>query len=234
MATVSHELRTPLTPIRGFVDLLLLGAVGQLSDPQREMLNTVKTNAMRMVGLVEDLLEIGRLEAGKIVLNTAPNQINQLVRDIVATWGLEIEKKNMTLKLELDDTLPLIEYDSKRIGQVLTNMVSNAIKYTYAGGDVIIRTFINEDKMIQLDVKDTGVGLTAEQQKSMFKRFYRADSPLRDEVGGTGLGLSIAKSFIELHNGDMWVQSIYGEGSTFSFSLPEVQPRPDLGERDEV
>ena len=198
------------------------------------MLNTVKTNAMRMVGLVEDLLEIGRLEAGKIVLNTAPNQINQLVRDIVATWGLEIEKKNMTLKLELDDTLPLIEYDSKRIGQVLTNMVSNAIKYTYAGGDVIIRTFINEDKMIQLDVKDTGVGLTAEQQKSMFKRFYRADSPLRDEVGGTGLGLSIAKSFIELHNGDMWVQSVYGEGSTFSFSLPEVQPRPDLGERDEV
>lgn len=234
VATVSHELRTPLTPIRGFVDLLLLGAVGQLSDPQREMLNTVKTNAMRMVGLVEDLLEIGRLEAGKIVLNTAPNQINQLVRDIVATWGLEIEKKNMTLKLELDDTLPLIEYDSKRIGQVLTNMVSNAIKYTYAGGDVIIRTFINEEKMIQLDVKDTGVGLTAEQQKSMFKRFYRADSPLRDEVGGTGLGLSIAKSFIELHNGDMWVQSIYGEGSTFSFSLPEVQPRPDLGERDEV
>jgi signal transduction histidine kinase len=149
-------------------------------------------------------------------------------------WNLELQNKQMKLHLELDDTLPLIEYDSKRIGQVLTNLVSNAIKYTYAGGDVTIRTFRNADGMMQLDVKDTGVGLTVDQQKNLFRRFYRADSPLRDEVGGTGLGLSIAKSFVELHNGEMWVQSVYGEGSTFSFSLPEHQPRPDLGEREDM
>ncbi|MBA3470040.1 MAG: GAF domain-containing protein [Herpetosiphonaceae bacterium] len=234
IATVSHELRTPLTPIRGFVDLLLLNAGGALNDAQRDMLGTVKANTMRMVSLVEDLLEIGRLEAGKISLNTAPSNINQMVHDTIAMWNLELQNKQMSLKLELDDTLPLIEYDSKRIGQVLTNLVSNAIKYTYAGGDVTVRTFRNPEGMIQLDVKDSGVGLTPDQQKSLFKRFYRADSPLRDEVGGTGLGLSIAKSFVELHNGEMWVQSVYGEGSTFSFSLPEHQPRPDLGEREDM
>ncbi len=233
IATVSHELRTPLTPIRGFVDLMLLGAVGDLSDPQRETLNTIKSNTLRMVSLVEDLLEIGRLEAGKIKLNTSAANVNQMVRDVVGMWTNELNTKNMTLTLELDDTLPLIEYDSKRIGQVMTNLVSNAIKYTYAGGVVRIRTFRNEDNLIQVDVQDTGVGLTPDQQKNLFKRFYRADSPLRDEVGGTGLGLSIAKSFVELHHGDMWVQSVYGEGSTFSFSLPEKQPLPDLGPEDD-
>jgi GAF domain-containing protein/nitrogen-specific signal transduction histidine kinase len=234
IATVSHELRTPLTPIRGFVDLMLLGAVGQLTEPQREMLGTVKNNTMRMVSLVEDLLEIGRLEAGKIALNTAPSNINQLVREIVSMWNLELENKRMTLDLQLDDTLPLIEYDTKRIGQVLTNLVSNAIKYTYPGGDVTIKTFRNGEGLIQVDVRDTGIGLKPEQQDNLFKRFYRADSPLRDEVGGTGLGLSIAKSFVELHHGEMWVQSVYGEGSTFSISLPEQQPRPDLGEREDM
>ena len=233
IATVSHELRTPLTPIRGFVDLLMLGAVGELSETQREMLNTIKNNTMRMVSLVEDLLEIGRLEAGKITLNTAPANMNQLVRDTVGMWNLELEKKEMTLILELDETLSMVEYDTKRVGQVLTNLVSNAIKYTYTGGTVTIRTFRNAEDLIQIDVQDTGVGLTPDQQKNLFKRFYRADSPLRDEVGGTGLGLSIAKSFIELHNGDMWVQSVYGEGSTFSFALPEKQPKPDLGPDDE-
>ena len=233
IATVSHELRTPLTPIRGFVDLLMLGAVGELNESQREMLNTIKTNTLRMVSLVEDLLEIGRLEAGKIMLNISAANINHLVRDTVAMWNLELSKKDMKLSLELDDTLPLIEYDSKRVGQVLTNLVSNAIKYTYAGGSVTIRSFRNDDNLIQVDVTDSGVGLTPDQQKNLFRRFYRADSPLRDEVGGTGLGLSIAKSFIELHHGEMWVQSVYGEGSTFSFTLPEHQ-RPDLGESDEA
>jgi signal transduction histidine kinase len=234
IATVSHELRTPLTPIRGFVDLMLLGAVGQLTEPHREMLGTVKNNTMRMVSLVEDLLEIGRLEAGKIALNTAPSNINQLVKEIVSMWNLELENKRMTLDLQLDDTLPLIEYDTKRIGQVLTNLVSNAIKYTYPGGDVTIKTYRNSEGLIQVDVRDTGIGLKPEQQDNLFKRFYRADSPLRDEVGGTGLGLSIAKSFVELHHGEMWVQSVYNEGSTFSITLPEQQPRPDLGEREDM
>ena len=234
IATVSHELRTPLTPIRGFVDLMLLGAVGPMTEPQRDMLVTVKNNTMRMVSLVEDLLEIGRLEAGKIALNATPSNINQLVREIVSMWNLELENKNMTLVLEFDDTLPLIEYDTKRIGQVLTNLVSNAIKYTYAGGEVTLRTFRNDDSLIQVDVRDTGIGLKPEHLQNLFKRFYRADTPLRDEVGGTGLGLSIARSFVELHHGEMWVHSVYGEGSTFSITLPEHQPRPDLGEREDM
>jgi signal transduction histidine kinase len=234
IATVSHELRTPLTPIRGFVDLLMLGALGPLADSQKDALTTVKNNTMRMLGLVEDLLEIGRLEAGKIQLNTQPSNLNQLVRDIVSTWQLELERKRMTMEIALDDSLPLVDYDTKRVGQVLTNLVSNAIKYTKDGGAVWVRTFRNNDGMIQLDVQDTGVGLKPEDQRKLFQRFFRADSELREQAGGTGLGLSIARSFIELHHGDMWVTSIWNEGSTFSFTLPERQPRPDLGESEDI
>jgi signal transduction histidine kinase len=110
------------------------------------------------------------------------------------------------------------------VTQVVLNLVSNAVKYTYPGAQVTLRAFINPAGLLQTDVEDDGVGILPEQQQHLFRRFYRADNPLRDEVGGTGLGLSIAKSFVELHGGEMWVQSESGKGSTFSFMLPLTQP----------
>jgi signal transduction histidine kinase len=152
--------------------------------------------------------------------------IGAVLQDALQTMRAEIERKASNVKLEVDDDLPEITADARRVTQVVLNLVSNAVKYTYPGAHVSLRAFINPAGLVQVDVEDDGVGLSLEQQEHLFRRFYRADNPLRDEVGGTGLGLSIAKSFVELHGGEIWVQSELGKGSTFSFMLPVTQPEP--------
>ncbi len=136
----------------------------------------------------------------------------------------EMERKAIAVSVEVQEELPLITADARRLTQVVMNMVSNAVKYTYPEGRVGLRAFLNPAGMVQVDVEDNGVGISPEQQQHLFRRFYRADNPLRDEAGGTGLGLSIAKSFVELHGGEMWVNSESGKGSTFSFIVPVTQP----------
>ncbi|GIV98547.1 MAG: hypothetical protein KatS3mg057_3204 [Herpetosiphonaceae bacterium] len=228
ISMVSHELRTPLTPIRGYVDLMLLGAVGEITDTQRDCLNAIKKNMLRMLSLVEDLLEIGRIEAGKIKLDITLLDIASSINEIVGMLKPMIDSKEMNLTIEIPPDLPQIEADSKRIGQVLTNMISNAIKYTFARGNIWVRAFTRDDDFVQIEVQDTGVGIKPEDMKKLFTRFFRTDNPLRDEAGGTGLGLSIAKSFVEMHGGEMWVESELNVGSTFKVALPIRQPRPEL------
>jgi PAS domain S-box-containing protein len=229
IATVSHELRTPLTSVKGYIDLMLLGTAGQINDMQKNFLQVVKSNADRLNALVEDLLEISRLENGKITLNIKTVNIADVINDIVASLRTETQRKRMQLQIEIQPTLPTIEADNKRISQVLTNLISNAHKYTREEGQIIVRAFQRGD-MIQVDVADTGVGIPPQELPKMFSRFFRANNALKDEVGGTGLGLSIAKSFVELHGGDMWVTSEIDVGSTFSFSLPIAHRRPPLDE----
>lgn len=220
ISSVSHELRTPLTSIKGYVDLLLLGAGGQVSDSQMVFLTVVKNNANRLMDLINDILEIGRIDADKIELNLEPVELPDVLTDVVQTLRAEMGKKRQSINLEVSDDIPSIMADSRRITQVVLNMVSNAVKYTYNDGSIIVRAYINPAGMAQVDVEDNGVGISDEDQKHLFRRFYRADNPLRDEAGGTGLGLSIAKSFVELHGGEMWVRSEIGRGSTFSFIVP--------------
>ena len=229
IATVSHELRTPLTSVKGYIDLMLLGTAGQINDLQKNFLQVVKSNADRLNALVEDLLEISRLENGKITLNIKTVSIADVINEIVASLRTETQRKRMQLQIEIQPTLPAIEADNKRISQVLTNLISNAHKYTREEGQIIVRAFQRGD-MIQVDVADTGVGIPPQELPKMFSRFFRANNALKDEVGGTGLGLSIAKSFVELHGGDMWVTSEIDVGSTFSFSLPIEHRRPPRDE----
>jgi signal transduction histidine kinase len=224
ISTVSHELRTPLTSVKGYVDLMMLGTAGPISDMQKSFLQVVKSNADRLNGLVEDLLEISRLENGKVTLNVKPLHLPDLIGDIVSSLRTETERKRMELVLEIEE-LPMIEGDPKRINQVLTNLLSNAHKYTRDGGQITVRVF-QRDAQVQVDVADTGVGIPPDELPKMFSRFFRANNSLKDEVGGTGLGLSIAKSFVELHGGDMWVTSEIDVGSTFSFTLPLTYQRP--------
>jgi signal transduction histidine kinase len=226
ISSVSHELRTPLTSIKGYVDLLLLGAAGPLAEGQQSFLNVVKNNANRLMELINDILEIGRIDADKIHLNFEPVGMGMVFQDVLQTMRAEIERKATNVKIDVANDLPTIIADPRRVTQVVLNLVSNAVKYTYPGAQVNLRAFINPAGLLQVDVEDDGVGLSPEQQEHLFRRFYRADNPLRDEVGGTGLGLSIAKSFIELHSGEIWVQSELGKGSTFSFMLPVTQPEP--------
>ncbi|HEY0739702.1 MAG TPA: GAF domain-containing protein [Herpetosiphonaceae bacterium] len=229
ISTVSHELRTPLTSVKGYVDLLMLGTAGQINDMQKNFLQVVKSNADRLNALVEDLLEISRLENGKVTLNVKKVNVADLINDIVASLRTETERKRMKLAIEIQPALPTIEADNKRISQVLTNLISNAHKYTREEGSITIRAFLT-GPMVQVDVVDTGVGIPPEELPKMFSRFFRANNSLKDEVGGTGLGLSIAKSFVELHGGDMWVTSELDVGSTFSFTVPIEYRRPPRDE----
>lgn len=228
ISSVSHELRTPLTAIKGYVDLLNLGAAGPVTEPQQSFLGVIKNNANRLMDLINDILEIGRIDANKIQLNIEPLHLQDIFHDTLQTMRSEIERKQMQVTVELSDDLPLVEADERRLTQVVLNMLSNAVKYTYVQGEITLRASLNPSGMVQVDVADNGVGISPDQQQYLFRRFYRADSPLRDEAGGTGLGLSIAKSFIELHGGEMWLSSGAGEGSTFSFIIPVTQPERAL------
>jgi PAS domain S-box-containing protein len=224
ISSVSHELRTPLTSIKGYVDLLLLGAAGPVSEGQLSFLGVVKNNANRLMDLINDILEIGRIDSHKITLNFEQIDIGHVFNDVLQTLRAEIDRKSIFVGTDVQDGLPEVTADPRRLTQVILNLVSNAVKYTYAEGHVWLRAFLNPSGMIQVDVEDNGVGISPEQQQHLFRRFYRADNPLRDEAGGTGLGLSIAKSFVELHSGEMWVKSEANKGSTFSFILPVTQP----------
>ncbi|HWQ15250.1 MAG TPA: GAF domain-containing protein [Roseiflexaceae bacterium] len=232
ISSVSHELRTPLTSIKGYVDLLLLGAAGQLSEGQLSFLSVVKNNANRLMDLINDILEIGRIDANKIQLNFEQVNIEHVLQDVLQTLRAEIDRKQLVVALELTPGIPPIVADPRRLTQVVMNLISNAVKYTYPKGRVALRASLNPAGLLQVDVEDNGVGISPEQQQHLFRRFYRADNPLRDEAGGTGLGLSIAKSLVELHGGEMWVESEIGKGSTFSFIVPTTQPEP--GESTDV
>jgi GAF domain-containing protein len=230
ISDVSHELRTPLTAIRGYVDLLLLSASDTLSEQQTEFLMVAKTNANRLMDLINDILDISRFEAGKIQLAFEQVNVASVIQDVTQSLRLEAEKKQMKVNIEIAEALPTIEADQKRLTQVAFNLYSNAIKYTFDGGAIAVRAFLNPAGLMQIEVEDTGVGMTPAQLQKLFRPFYRADNPLRERSGGTGLGLLIAKSIVEEHGGEMWVTSEQHKGSTFSFVLPVEQAKREVEE----
>jgi signal transduction histidine kinase/DNA-binding response OmpR family regulator len=223
VSTVSHELRTPLTSIKGYVDLILDGDAGEVDEIQREFLGIVKENADRLVALINDMLDISRIESGRVVLKIEPIHTADVVAGTVDSFRAVLEQTGRVVKVRVPEGLPRVAADRDRVGQVLMNFVSNALKYSPSGGDVVISARHVGD-YVNVSVQDHGMGIGRDDIKQLFTKFYRIDNALTREIGGTGLGLSICKSIIELHGGKVRVRSKMGEGSTFSFSLP-VAPR---------
>ncbi|NTU79149.1 MAG: GAF domain-containing protein [Chloroflexales bacterium] len=219
ISDVSHELRTPLTAVKGYVDVLLLPGAHALTEDQTSYLQIIKNNTNRLRALIEDILEFSRPDSKK-KLNIMPVEVPALIIETVQSLRLEYERKDMQVTVDAPPSLPSVMADQRRISQVFLNLFSNAVKYTFEGGRIHVRAFLNRANMLQVDVEDNGVGLSPEQRKKLFRPFYRADNPLRDVAGGTGLGLAIAKQIVEQHGGEMWVQSEQEKGSTFSFILP--------------
>ncbi|MCS7251084.1 MAG: GAF domain-containing protein [Anaerolineae bacterium] len=219
ISTVSHELRTPMTSIKGYVDLLLLGSGGPLSEVQRRFLQIVKANADRLKVLVDDLLDISRMESGRLQLDLRPVPLEAAVEAVVASLKARIDEKNQQLELDLPESLPHVRADKDRLIQILSNLVSNANKYTPEGGRICIRARA-ENQEVHVEVCDTGIGIPPEALPRIFERFYRVDDPRVHETPGTGLGLSIVKTLVELHGGRIWVESEVGKGSTFHFTIP--------------
>jgi len=219
VSTVSHELRTPMTAIKGYTDLLYAGSVGSINAEQGRFLGIIKNNADRLTALINDLLDISRVETGRIRFEPRPVQIGDVIADVVNALAGQARSKRQKLTYEVVGGLPDIMGDRNRLNQVLTNLVANAIRYTLQGGEVEVRAYPVEGA-VRVDVRDTGIGISPEDLGCIFERFYRANNPLVQEISGSGLGLSIARMFVEMHGGRVWVESEEGKGSTFTFILP--------------
>lgn len=219
VSTVSHELRTPMTSVKGYVDLLLMGATGTLNEMQMQFLNVIRTNADRLTSLVNDLLDMSRIEGGKVELNCRPVDMGELISQVVLTLTPKIKEKGLRIHTAVPPLLPMVWGDPDRVVQILTNLVGNAYKYTPVGGEVTVQAYVKEE-MLHVAVVDTGIGLSPEDQSRIFSRFYRVDDPLVLEAGGTGLGLAITASLVQMHGGRIFVESEPGEGSIFTTTFP--------------
>ncbi len=224
VSTVSHELRTPMTSIKGYADLMVLGAAGDVSDAQKGFLNIIKNNADRLSVLVNDLLDISRIETGRMKLDIKPIDLYHLVETVMNNLRgrCEQEGKEVETRSLLPENLPAVRGDIDRITQVLTNLLDNAFNYTPEGGSITVSVETNEaENYAVISVRDTGIGISPEDQAKILDRFYRSDDPRVQRVSGTGLGLAIVLHLVEMHGGDLTIFSEgLGKGSTFSFSLP--------------
>ncbi len=235
IGTVSHELRTPMTSIKGFTQLLAMGSLGAVNDTQKEFLGIIASNAERMIAIINDLLDITKVETGSVELDLRSLHMAEILSNVILEMQPRIAARQQQLTLSLPPGLPLVRADQRRFDQILMNLLSNAVKFTPYGGAIVIEareTSIDSvpdqlrdglkpgTRYVQLDIRDTGVGIARDEQEKIFDRFYRAENVLKVEAGGTGLGLALVRPLIKLFGGRIWVASVLGEGSTFSFVIP--------------
>jgi signal transduction histidine kinase len=218
LANMSHELRTPLNAILGYTELIVDGIYGDISDKARATLERIQSNGRHLLGLINDVLDLSKIEAGQLTLSLADYSIKEVVHNVYGAVESLATAKNLALKVELPKDLPMARGDERRLTQVLLNLVGNAIKFTDIG-EVAIKTS-TADGAFTVAVCDTGPGIPEADQGKIFEEFQQADSSPTKKKGGTGLGLSIAKRIIEMHGGRLWVESELGQGSTFCFTVP--------------
>jgi signal transduction histidine kinase len=223
LANMSHELRTPLNAILGYTELMADGAYGEPSEKMLGILKRLEANGKHLLGLINDVLDLSKIEAGQLVLELSEYCVQDIAQTVRSTLEPLAADKKLAFKLELAPELPAGHGDGRRLTQVLINLVGNAIKFTDAG-EVAIKAEANNGSFY-VSVRDTGPGISAADQAKLFQEFQQADNAITRKKGGTGLGLAISKRIIEMHGGKIWVESQVGQGSTFAFSLPVVVER---------
>ncbi|MFT4304853.1 MAG: ATP-binding protein, partial [Candidatus Woesearchaeota archaeon] len=217
ISNVSHELRTPLTSIMGYSKLLIKGKIGEINEQQEKSLKVIVEESERLTRLINDLLDLSKLEKGKIELKLSEVNVNEIVDEVVEAMCTLSEEKCIRVDVKTNE-LPNIYADRDKIKQVLNNLVSNALKFTEENGNVKIITN-NNQKDIEVKVIDTGIGIAKNQIPKLFDKFYQVDPSLTKITSGTGLGLSIALHLVNLHKGNIYVESEEGKGSTFTFTI---------------
>jgi signal transduction histidine kinase len=227
LANMSHELRTPLNSIIGFSRVILKGIDGPITPQQEEDLKAIYNAGQHLLGLINDVLDLSKIEAGKVELAFSEVDLKEVLRGVMSTAEGLVQGKTIELVTDIPDDLPTISADSIRVRQILLNLVSNAVKFTERGqiGVSARRLDTAARPEIVVAVFDTGPGIAPEDQRKLFEPFSQVDASPTRKTGGTGLGLSICRHLVELHGGRIWVESSPGEGSTFAFTLP-IEPSP--------
>ncbi len=227
LSSVSHELRTPLTSIRSFSEILLKYDQEDL-DTQKEFLGIINSESERLTRLINDVLDLSRIEAGGMVWNDAVVSMEEIIHDILPAHQKLLEEKSLSLTLDLSPDLPPVFADRDRIQQVVRNLLANAIKFSHAGGKIVVKVNTFEGRRteeapewVQVSLSDQGIGIDEKDFEIVFDRFRQVSTDtLRDKPQGTGLGLPICRDIVTHYKGNIWVESRKGEGSTFSFTLP--------------
>jgi signal transduction histidine kinase/DNA-binding response OmpR family regulator len=218
LANMSHELRTPLNAVLGYTELMLDEVYGKMPGRMRETLERIERNGRHLLGLINDVLDLAKIEAGQLTLALADCSLTEVIANVQSAVESLAREKDIALAVEVTPDLPLAHGDQHKLTQVLLNLVGNAIKFTDAGAVTVRASAV--DGCITVSVSDSGPGISAADQGRIFQEFQQAQAPIGREKRGTGLGLTISKRIVELHGGRIWVESQLGEGSTFSFTVP--------------
>jgi signal transduction histidine kinase len=227
LANMSHELRTPLNAILGYTELILDSIYGEPTEKMRAVLERLQANGKHLLNLINDVLDLSKIEAGQLTLDLGDYSLKDVVHAVLSAVEPLATAKALALTAEIGKDLPAGRGDGRRLAQVLLNLVGNAIKFTDRG-NIAIKA-IAADRQFTVAVSDTGPGIAPSDQEKLFKEFQQADNAITKQKGGTGLGLAISKRIIEMHGGRIWVESEVGKGSTFAFTIPVHFNRPVTG-----
>jgi signal transduction histidine kinase/putative methionine-R-sulfoxide reductase with GAF domain len=228
---VAHELKNPMTSIKGYTELLAAGTVGAITEMQANFLSTIRANVERMSTLVSDLNDNAKIEAGRLRLDYKPVDVPEVVDEVIRSTRRQVDDKKQIVEIHIPPQLPPVWADHTRVGQVLTNLISNAHKYTPEGGKILVgaETTVNQwdpegaKQVVHLWVRDNGIGISLEDQARIFQRFFRSEDSKAREVPGTGLGLNITRSLVEMQGGRIWFDSEFRRGTTFHFTVPVAE-----------
>jgi signal transduction histidine kinase len=220
VSSVSHELRTPLTSVKGYAAILLTGKLGEVPKDVRERLEKINRHSDELVHMVNELLDISRIESGKVTMRQEVCDLKEIAAKVEDLLSGQLKERKLYLNTEISPEANLVLADKTQLERVFINLIGNAMKFTPPEGKITIRSHKTE-KMVEINISDTGCGIPEGSREAIFEEFYRVDNAINQEVKGTGLGLSLVKHIIEAHGGRIWVTSIVGTGSTFSFTLPK-------------